>query len=262
MRRNNTLEAASMTRVASTLPVVVQRITNIGRDHASILFTVGSGGARKLEEAAVGEALSKIYKNKVRLVSDTLGHVAEGPRDVYRAFVALNRETLPYETASTAGWTNTAANVFADANDNLWEVSGEGSDRLLSRVSDDDLMAVLAERRAHSISTALSVIDSEPTITRHSTVMAFDAASEEMVFGIAVSPTKMFVPGKDKLLPIESASAVAIVPVDIDSPNFKGAPVETASSMATILEYYKKLYGHNAEFYGRLKALIESIVKI
>lgn len=260
--RRQTLEAASLTRGVVNMPVVVQRITPIGKQHASILFTTMIGSDRKVEEAAVASALSNMYKNKVRLCGGTVTRVFDGPRDVYRCFVALNRESVPYETASSEGWVNTAANLFADENDNLWEVSGEGADRLLCRVNTDDLLSVLAERRSRSVSTALSLVDSEPTITKHAAVLAFDTASEDVLFGIAISPNKMYVPEKNKLVNIESASALAIVAHDRDAPRFEGAPVETAASIATILEYYKRLYGHNTAFYTKLKALIEQALNI
>lgn len=262
------LEAASMIKgkMADVLPITIQKYLPMGKEHASVLFTVGFGSGTPVapEEAKVADAITRLYSGRVRTIPGSVKRVADGPRDVFRAVVGLNRPSVPYETASSDGWTSVASNLFSDADDALWEVSGENDSRVLRRIGSDDLQAVLDERRSRSMATAVAAV-SLPSVNKHDAVLFFDTASEESRFGIAVSPTEVFVQSDDgktsQLKKIEAAAVLAVVPHDLDAPQFRNPP-EEAASKSFILEYYRKLYGQNSEFYAKLKKLIEEFVDI
>lgn len=257
------LEAASMTKGSPGLPVTIQKTTLLGKQYSSVLFTVGVN--QKPEEASVDAAITKLYGGRIRLVANTVSRVLDGPRDVYRAILALNAQTTPYETASGEGWTNVNANMFADPDDNIWEVSGSDDNRVLRRIGNDDLNAVLQERRSRHMATAVSAVDVAPSYGRHAAVLFFDTASEEMLFGLSVSPDKVFVPSDDgkggEVKSFDAASVYGGSSHDRDAPSFAGAP-ETAASKAAIIEYYRKLYGQNKDFYAKIKKLIEDCLVI
>lgn len=266
--RHNQLEAASFTSGSKVLPVVIQKITAVGKEHASLLFTVPAGvSTRKgeLTAARVAEAITKLYDGRVRVCeSAALSHIVDGPRDIYRCMVAVNRPTVPYETASTDGFVNVAANMFADSDDNIWEVSGEADNRVLRRIGSDDLNAVLQERRSRSIATAVSAIDTVPEIHRHDAIMFFDTASEDVKFGIVVGKNKAYVQEErnGRVLPFQAEAVLANAPHDLDAPRFSNAPATETASASVVLEYYKRLYGQNPDFYARLKQVIEEYLHV
>lgn len=260
------LEAASMTKSSKFLPLVVQKVVPLGKKHAEILFTAPTGVREQaFTDDNVAAAITHIYNGKVRLCENTVTRIFDGARDVFRAFVAANTPVMPYETASAEGFVNVANNMFSDADDNLWEVSGDADNKVLRRLGNDDLSAVLSERRSRSVATAVAAIDVATSTKRHDAVMFFDTASEELQFGIMVDKDGAFVPndaGTDgEVIKVLPEAIVAHVAHDMDAPAFRNAP-ETAASKAIVLEYYRKLYGQNSAFYKRLKDLIDSNLKL
>jgi len=253
-----------MTKGSKTLPMVIQRVTPVGKRHASLLFTVSGGGDAKASEIAslVEPALQKLYKGKVRLCEGAVTQVFDGARDIFRCFVALNTPTAPYETAAAEGWTNVSANLFADSEDNLWEVAGEGDDRALRRISNDDMLGVLEERRSRSMATAAAAIDETPQPNRHAFVTFFDTAAELFRHGLHIGSNRVYVPEAagvaEAIVKVEPAAIIGVSDHDRDCPQFPKAPDLAAASKSVVLEYYRKLYGQNSEFYKQLKKAIEN----
>lgn len=260
--RGDTLEAAAFTKTANRLPIVVQRIDSVDTDVSKLTFTLASGKEKaNLNEAALNDSLLAIYQNKVRLAPSSLAKLSDQSRSgIYQCFVRRNGDIVPYETASSEGWTCVAANVFADDADNIWEVSGEGESRVLRRRGVDDLDAVLAERRTRSVDTALSLVSNVPAMRPRDFITFYDADKEDYRHGIALSTEKAYVPSADgdgKIVEIAEASIVRNDQYDVDySPSFLDAPSIEQASKADVLAYYKKLYGHNKEFYAKLASLV------
>ena len=258
MRPN--LEAAAMvSKSRNQLPVVIQKYAPINKDYASVIFTLAAGSQEVATEERVNAALGNIYGNRVRLCEGTLAKNSIG-NGVMQCIVAQNAETVPYETASTSGWTVVAANQFADDSDNLWEVGGEGESRVLRRLGNDDLTAILEERRSRSMATACVGIDLVPEVARHDSIMFYDTQRQEVAFGIVVGKNKVFT-SKEEVRPFEAA---AVMHHEERDPHieFANAPDVEAASMSTVLEYYKRLYGHNVAFYNELKSLIQTHLQL
>jgi hypothetical protein len=259
------LNAKDFTKGVDVLPVVIQKTAKIDNDYATILFTLGAGNNERASEQRVAESISKLYKNKVRLCEGTVMAADETASGVFQAVVARNAETIPYETASAAGFKVTAANMFMDETDQLWEVGGEGENRVLRRLGNDDLSAVLEERRSRSMATACVGIDIRPEVGKHAAVMFFDTAKEELAFGIMVGKETAYVNvegGQGELAKCPSASVLAFVEHDEEAPAFNNAPSMEKASTADVLAYYKMLYGHNAAFYNHLASLVREHMKM
>lgn len=259
------LNAKDFTKGADVLPVVIQKTANINKDYATILFTLGAGNSERASEQRVAESISKLYKNKVRLCEGTIMEAEEASAGVYQAVVARNTETVPYETASANGFTVASANMFMDEADQLWEVGGEGENRVLRRLGNDDLSAVLEERRSRSMATACVGIDIQPHVPTNSAVMFFDTASEEVAFGILVGKDTAYVDTdgtNGELRQCHAAAVMAYVSPDEGAPNFSKAPSIEKASTADVLAYYKLLYGHNKDFYNHLASLVREHMKM
>lgn len=263
--RRTVLEAAAFTQGSKTLPIVVQKISPINKQFASLLFTLGTGVSQeRASEKNVAEGVTKLYGGRVRYVDGTLVRATEDA-NVLRMVVASNRPTVPYETASGEGWTMVSANTFADESDQLWEVSANNDMRVLRRIGDDDLSAVLEERRSRSIATAAAMVDMRAKADRHDAVVFFDTAAEEVAFGIALGNDKAYVhdeAGKSRIADCVASSILCITPHDSAAPQFVNAPALEQASTSVVLDYYKRLYGHNSAFYAKLKELVQQHLSV
>ena len=82
-------------------------------------------------------------------------------------------------------------------------------------------------------------------------VMFYDFSTETASFGIAVDSKSVFLPKEEKIKEVASTIVLA---------SASGAAGQ--GSKADIVEYMRKLYGHNAAFYNKLRGLIESNLSV
>lgn len=133
------------------------------------------------------QAVSNLFDNKFSLVAGTLKditHEHEG-QVTKTMLVAFNREVRDYSNEAVEGMVVIAANMFEDSNDTIWNVTGEGDNRKLVQLSEDNSDEIMAARisRKSVTASAFSADDSLVDVKNGDYVLAYDVDRDEVVSG-------------------------------------------------------------------------------
>lgn len=250
--------------------ISVQRETAINETASRLLVSF----AGRPTEKAVAAEVAKAWGGKVRLAQGSVQTVGEtaGMMSTLDIIVKQNSRTIPFSDLETAGMTTITANVFSDADDNVWAVRGEGDSRLLVMTSNEDLSDVLATRRSVNIATASVNYSLGEHFQGGDYIMYYDVADEKAHFGIAleeaglvfntetkqfhkVSPEQVLVVNENTVSPEEVAASTRTQLLSRD-PNRE--PLSEDNMLSRHLEYMKELYSKRGDYFRKLEDLIKT----
>lgn len=215
------------------------------------------------------ESVNTLFDNKMSLVAGTLVKV-ENPRageTTHTMIVATNKEVRPYTEASTKGMKLITANMYEDSNEDIWNVVGEGNDRNLVQLSDDDSEAIMAARISKRSVTASTVDDVNFEVQNGDYVLAYDLVKDTVVSGFLLSfDDGIKVVDRNNLRNVtisHQGQIVACVEGASLNADNKGLNINNKEIVATFtadqakayLDYARVLYG-NSKYFTDLEALI------
>jgi hypothetical protein len=242
---------------------------------AKVLFTTNVPARRRDLEMAnvsnVEKAFSNILGDKAHLITSSV-HKASIDGHYY-AFVKLNTKTVALEDASKddSGYTLVAANVFADANDNIWEVKEDASgNKVLLRNSMEDLSELFSNVAAGAnISTAAASIRMTDKLEFASLVTFMDPITEEYHHGVMVDTSNIYDFQSKKVAELNPALAIAstapIRALSVEMAECMGDNHSTFAELAagdiqSLFDYLDRLYGHAPAFLSEYKDAIRRVL--
>lgn len=257
----------SVKSAGTRLPITVQRHEPIREGIASrIMFTIGGADPRHMpSKAEVASAFAEQFDNRAALAIDSLHIATDGLRSgILTGVVLAKKATTSLVSAVAKGFKEIAANVFADADDTIWEVADNelGGVKMLVRKEADDLEALLGSRQSRSIVTAASSIDLHADVEKSTAVLYTDIASGETVFGIAVSLNTeeasfdVYLPKQDKVA--TGISTLQVITYSGNSVQPDNIPYVDTASVSTdmALDYYRRLYGTQPEYLAKIEEVL------
>lgn len=260
-RRNRTGYLRAMATVASKTRTAlnVERIYPVNKGLARVVIS----SASPLVEADIREAFSAMYDNKVALVEGSAQDVSVPHRHMVSAFVSVNRTAKAYSEDAVKNMKVVTANVFADDENGIWKLVGEGENRLIVQTSDDDLEQILRARQSRQITTAGFEPGMAPAFADY--VFYMDPESLEVRSGFAVTESQVFDRAAERvvdvtpLLVMECVSGMEVKDGQpVEESNVVGAPVVAflnQGGASKHLDYMRKLY-KNTPYFVKLEQLI------
>ena len=238
------------------LAFTTQKTNDIDGNRARISILVEPTYFDRLNEENLSIAVAKAFPG-VRYLPNSLHVLSDKDKRIKGIFVERNTRTMSLQDAkeiAAAGDGMVAINdtVFQDANDTIWAVHKDGEISYLVSQIDDNIGDLLGGLSTRSVATASTGVSLEEDFGPGMSLTYYDPRKGEIAFGIATDGNIVYNPEADKLVNVEAAYVISV-----DEAN--RAPIETASSKADLLAYMKKLYGHNAEFFAKIKEMISAI---
>lgn len=249
------------------LPITIQRHEPIREGVASrIMLTIGGSDPHRMpSKAEIAAAFDEQFDNQASIVTDSLHIATDGIRSgILTAIVLAKRATTSLNAALAKGFKEIASNVFADADDTIWEVADNDAAgiKMLVRKEADDLEALLGSRQSRSIVTAASSIDLHADVNKSTAVLYTDLASGETTFGIAVALNTeeasfdAYLPKADKV--VSGISTLQVIAYSGNSVQPDNVPYVDTASVSTdkALDYYRRLYGSQPEYLAKIEEVL------
>lgn len=229
------------------LPLSVQKSFPVNSEIAKVIVRVPDALQNRVNEAELASAFSGIG---LRYLPNSIARCHQQDTTLFAAFVSTQRKVMDGETAS-AGLTEVAANVFTDEQDNVWQRVKQDGRTFFVCTAGDDIAQILQGQQDTTIATASVEVASGTNIVAGDAVQFYDVAAEKAAFGIAVDSSKVYLPDADKVQEVEGTMVLAAA-----------GGVGVSSGTGDIVEYMRKIYGHNADFYNKLRSLIQANLSV
>jgi hypothetical protein len=263
-RKAFTAYSAKQESIGATVALSVQKICPINKSLARIVAVASDGNWNRDNYY---NSIAHLYDNKVIALEDAICDVSDKYRKMVTAFVVPNVQAKPYSETNLQGMKVVSANVFSEADDKIWEVRGEGDNRVLVQIAGDNIEELLnARRERYQLATAsLHVLDDFGKFNNGDYILYMSTAETlRGGFGLHLSENKSpyVFDRRDKRLVrispyqiINSASGLdEEYKVKFDKPQEETASLDS-SAMRKYLEYMGKLFKGTA-YYTRLEQLL------
>lgn len=239
---------------------------------AKVLFNTNLP-PRKVEEALVSseleQAFAKLLDGKAHYIANS-AHYSE-VAGLYYGFVKVNQPVIEHEDAlkENSGFQLVVANVFADADDHMWEVQEDASGKkVLVRTSIDDLTELLSIKPNASMATASAQCSLTGSLEFASLVKFFDPASESMRDGVILDTSTAYDFESKKAVKISPTLVVASTsPVHAMERELAGIYVDKNKTFAelaemsvkAIFDYIEAVYSQNPAYVREYKAAVSRL---
>lgn len=221
MQRLNMASVAD--RLANRINTVVANIVDYRMVTPTLAQVVATFNTVETTRDALMSAVTAATDNKAAPVEGSFRAIASYGQPAMVGFMAINRETRPYEEAAAKKMTALASNMLMDAvDDSLWEVRSDGSGgKMLCRQDGDSLQGLMETARirmprAPKLDNVLAGVDT-------GNFVAFvDPASEQLRYGYVLATGLEIAPvptGGIDLDPLDRSNAVEVLPLDTIAPD-------------------------------------------
>lgn len=232
----------------------IQQVFSLGNSAYRLIVSLSNSNVDQEEFA---EAVGKATDYRVKTVAGTEAQVCEFG-NLFSVFATANTPSRPY--AEAANLKLLASNMFVDDEKNLWKVVGEGEDKRLVQMSNDNLDDVLASRLSHKIVTASYDLGSAKT---GDYTVFFNSRTSKVEAGFAIETKEdglcVFSRDTEVLEKIDVHAVISsVMGSDIKDQPFERKEMETAvtkEGLDKILSYMKRLYGGTDYFVEIEKAI-------
>jgi hypothetical protein len=202
----------------------------------------------------VETAFADVLCGKGRVLQNSL--MLTEREGVASAIVELNKATMGYDEVvkSNSGFSMVTANVFADADDNVWQVVDEGGEKIVVRNSKDNLNDLLKPNTFLSLASGVDLFDG---FEAGSFVRHLHVTTGKVLNGFAVDTCTVYDIETEQFREVSNIDVLATVEVSKEVSNdmltsVKNNPASYAELSATeklsLREYLKQLYGHAPDF--------------
>lgn len=179
---------ASLSQITKAGPILsIQSYANIPSSDAFRVVASHNPGQFSVEDYAA--SVKRVTDGKFEMVASTLRTVLDGHQPVVAFVIQPQLESKEYTDESVKGMHVVRANVFTDESDNMWKVTGEGANRRLVQMSDDNLDEILASRAARSQAVHASYVP-DVSFGNGDYVFYFDPKVNEVVAGFGLHTDK------------------------------------------------------------------------
>lgn len=237
---------------------------------AKVLFSTNKRGEKETaflkDRHSVETAFSELLGEDARIVSKS---ICPADRGMYFGMVVANVQTVALEDAAKkgSGFDLVQANMFADADDNIWTLQEEsdGGEKILIRTQNDDLKSILDTRMSSVSMTTAANQSIDDSFTPGCFVRTIDN-KERVHHGFAVDTSTIYSSEAKVFLPSDSISCVSFVEANQEVVNgIAGAIGDSVSTfqelsrtqVKTLREYLSTLYAHAPDFLQNYLNVIE-----
>lgn len=244
---------------------------------AKVVFTTNIPRRREADYinnvSAMERAFADVLGDKAHLVTASI-HKTDFDGHYY-AFIKMNTKTVEVEDAvkDHSGYTLVAANVFADAGDNIWEVREDASGKkVLVRNSIEDLTELFEKvAPVASMSVASASIRLSDNLEFASLVTFLDPVSEKFHHGVVLDTATVYDFTNKKAVEVNPSLAVAasdqVAGLRMEMSSLMGDNVSTFSEIAaanvqSLYDYLDQLYAHAPAFLAAYKDAISRYIKV
>lgn len=273
------------TKLLRNLAAVEPKVTieKASADHingyAKVLFSTNLTRQRAREVVSDPVVLEKAFMNvlgdKAHLVTATV-HPAGDNEGNYFAFVKINSPRVALEDAAKegSGYHLVAANVFADDDDQIWDVQEDASgNKIIVRNSVEDLTDLLSSVTVSPVnmSVAAAGISLDAKTDFASLVSFLDPETEKFHNGITLDTAHVYDFEAKKIKKISAAMAVAgtdaVLQIRAELNNRMGSTTATVPELAAanvqdVIDYLDTLYQNNPIFLANYKAAVLRYIKV
>lgn len=278
---------AAVANIKTDLPTIeVKHYAQAGAGLARIVARVIHTGASRANRALIGEALSKKFDGKMTAVAGSINVVDSGPLDeTITGVVSIVRDSLALASdADLSGFRAVASNMYLDDEDRMWSLSKTEAGRLMVRSTgiDDDqaligmLHAVASAAPTVRASQQLAAIASATASNvQAGSLVTYVNGNNQVALGFVVvasaeGDTAVVLPHHAQDSEGETISVNAVVDVVPDSAielpalseeermGISLASSRGAVSIESMLDYYRRVFGHRPDFYDQFAARIKA----
>lgn len=246
-----------MTASASDgLPVLkVEAFKPIDKNNFALIFS-SIATNKDFNQAEYSAALNSITDNKLSIVADSIFRIESNKVPVMRCIAASNIEAIPAKQETIASMKKISANVLEDDNGIMWKMVGDGDNRHIVQVSQEDFGELLAKRRRITQMTA-SVEDGLVIDYRDTDYVYFmNPEIEAMDFGFMVKASnKDYVVSRAlkapvKVLPhqIVEAAGTNGGKINLTQRRREIAAANSSDPTTAYINYLKELYGAKSDY--------------
>jgi hypothetical protein len=206
-----------------------------------------------LNDEEVEIAFAKTLDNKGRVIVSSI--VTTDISNVAMAVVELNSSTMEYDIAvqENSGFTLVAANVFQDADDNIWNIIDKEGNRVLVRSCQDDLKAILSSMTDLSNAAGLAINDG---FIAGCFVRFLGENSHKILNGFAVDNSTVYDLETNNFRKVSPVNTLLISdPIEdlreglsVAAGDNSAYESMNSASKASVKNYLKTLYSNNSEF--------------
>lgn len=233
-----------------TLPLNIQKLFPVNAEIAKVVLLIPDAIQRRANDAELASSFDEIG---LRYLPNSLARCHMENTELFTGFVSTKRIVMSDETASTHSLVEVASNVFTDDNDNVWDRIEVDGKSVFVCTANDDVSEILKGHRSSTVATASVEVASSTNLSKGDVVMYYDTTLEVAAFGIATGINGgVYVPATDKITDVPSIMVLAAQ---------KGFEVASFGS-DEVLDFYRKLYGENAEFFGKMQDLVKSYLTV
>lgn len=216
------------------------------------------------DRLSMHHAVAHLFNGNASPVEGSFRQISTNGNPAFVGFIAANREIKDYNEAEVAKMKVMASNLLMDlADTSLWQVKESGKDKYLCRHADEDLSELVVMARVHQRGlpavSGLAVAD----INRSEYIAFVDTNTAEVRYGYVVAAEDNII----EVLPSDSEELETIEPeavvesvflnkTDVLAAEGVSQPSNAADKNA-MLDYYKKLYSYNPDYYVELEKIIE-----
>jgi hypothetical protein len=254
MRNANTLKTA-LANINTDLPVVsIQREFNIDESFATVVL---SHPKQTFDFDGLNKSVLKMTKNRVYVVENS---VCQLDKEMTKAIVGKNLINKAYTEDNLKGMKAVTANVFADEEDSIWQLIGEGEEKRLVQTSTDNISNILAVRKAKMQTTASVLVDPRDHYRSFDYSWYFNNEKQECRGGFVMELENRTVVLDRKNFDVKTIQPQQVISSADVSPDLGKIAIAGLSNenISRHLEYMRKLYGQNPEYFSKLESLIRN----
>lgn len=239
---------------------------------AKVIFTTNLVASKQKDflkdTAAVERAFDKHFQGKGHIIVESI--YQEEKAGVYGAFVHINTPVMDADDAvkENSGMHLIAANVFADADDNIWEVREDANGkRILLKNLVEDLSSLFVPSPNPTMALAAAGIDVTSELEVSSLITFFDTTSGEYRHAAMVDTASAYDFKAKEIRKISPLLAIAtsgkLPELDRNLTAIMGQETAadiTSAKLNNLFDYLDTLYGHAPAFLSVYKNTIENIL--
>jgi hypothetical protein len=216
MQRLNLASVAD--RLASRISTVAATVVDYRMVTPTLAQVVATFNTIDTDRHSLATAVGAALNNGAAPIEGSFRTLSSYGNPAMVGFVTVNRETRPFEEASTKGMVALASNMLMDAkDDSLWEVRSDGSgNKMLCRQEADSLHGLMETARVR-VPRAPKLDNVMAGVDRGNFVAFVDPQTETLRYGYVLATDLEITPapaGGLDLDPQDRQNAVEVLPFD------------------------------------------------
>ncbi len=254
-----------LAKQAQNIVFNVQSVEKISSADHSIIAELNQD---KLSIEKIAEQWAKLTNYKTRLVKETWKKIPYHDYHLARFISTATVSSKPYTSEYTQGMTVVTANTLCDNENSIWKVVGEGENKRLVLVSEEDFDDLYNQHRARMISANW---EHQVPYQTGDYLAWYNPSTQNVGYGFGIRETGKYrvfdrqILATIEITPVQVLEAVTgcatelkdDMPTEIKQISFAVQANMTQSVADKLIEYYRKIYSSKPELMAKWEMLIK-----